>query len=98
VALEFTWDPKKAAQPVAREENMKKVASRAERDTLRPEYDFSRGVRGKYYKRFRAGTNIVVLEPDVALAFRDSATVNRLLRALLETMPRPRRTSKRRSA
>ena len=65
---------------------------------MRPEYDFGGGTRGKYYKRFRAGTNVIVLEPDVASAFRDSATVNRLLRALLKTMPKPPKSTKRRSA
>ena len=45
-------------------------------------YDFSRGVRGKYVRRLAAGTNIVVLEPDVAKVFRDSRSVNQALRAL----------------
>src|SRR5712691_1083446 len=41
-------------------------------DDLHPEYDFSGGVRGKYAQRFREGTNIVVLDPDVAAEFKDS--------------------------
>ena len=49
---------------------------------LRPEYDFSRGVRGKYAERYRAGTNLVLLEPDVAARFPDSESVNRALRSL----------------
>jgi len=56
-------------------------------DELRPEYDFdySKAIRGKYYQRLlREGSNIVVLEPDVAKAFRDSASVNEALRSLLE--------------
>ncbi|MGH7623746.1 MAG: hypothetical protein ACREOJ_00315 [Gemmatimonadaceae bacterium] len=56
-------------------------------DEILPEYDaelLRRGVRGKYVQRFREGTNIVVLEPDVAAAFPDSETVNAALRALLE--------------
>ena len=54
-------------------------------DDLRPEYDFSEGVRGKYAQRFREGTNIVVLDPDVAAEFKDSQAVNDALRTLLKT-------------
>ena len=54
-------------------------------DDLRPEYDFSGGVRGKYAQRVREGTNIVVLDPDVAAAFKDSQAVNDALRTLLKT-------------
>ena len=49
---------------------------------MREEYDFARGVRGKYARRFAQGTNIVVLESDVAKVFPSSETVNRSLRAL----------------
>ena len=59
-----------------------------DRDTMRPEYDFRGGVRGKYVSRYRAGTNVVVLDPDVATAFGTSDAVNRALRALLEVVPR----------
>lgn len=52
-------------------------------DEMRPEYDFRGGVRGKYYERYKAGTNVVLLEPDVAKVFRDSATVNEALRRYL---------------
>jgi hypothetical protein len=55
------------------------------RDELRPEYDLKslKGVvRGKYYQRAMAGTNLVLLEPDVARAFPDSNSVNRVLRLL----------------
>ena len=51
---------------------------------MRPEYDFSGGVRGKYASRYRKGTNVVLLDPDVAAAFPDSTLVNEALRALLE--------------
>ena len=57
------------------------------RDELRPEYDldYSKAVRGKYYRRLlREGANVVVLEPDVAKAFADSAAVNEALRSLLD--------------
>ena len=50
-------------------------------DTMRMEYDFSKGVRGKHHEAYRRGTNIVVLEPDVARVFRNSAAVNGALRA-----------------
>ena len=52
-------------------------------DELRSEYAFRGGVRGKYVERYRQGTNIVVLDPDVADEFRDSQSVNAALRALL---------------
>ena len=51
-------------------------------DEMRPEYDFSDGVRGKYYEAYKQSTNIIVLEPDVAEVFRDSAAVNEALRLL----------------
>ena len=53
-------------------------------EDLLPEYDFTGGVRGKYYERYRQGTNVVLLDPDVAAAFRDSAAVNDALRLLVE--------------
>ncbi len=53
-------------------------------DEIRPEYDFSHGVRGKHYEAYRAGTNVVFLEPDVAKVFTDSASVNQVLRLLLQ--------------
>ena len=51
-------------------------------DEMRPEYDFSGGVRGKYYEAYRRASNIVVLDPDVAGVFRDSASVNEALRLI----------------
>ena len=54
-------------------------------DEMRPEYDFSQGVRGKHYQVHRAGTNVVFLEPDVAAMFPDSASVNHALRLVLIT-------------
>lgn len=49
-----------------------------------PHYDFSKGIRGKYAKRYAAGTNLVVLSPDVAKAFPDSVSVNETLRTLVK--------------
>ena len=60
---------------------MKKTASKSATD-VRPEYDFSRGVRGKYARRFAQGTNLVLLESDVARVFPSSEAVNKSLRAL----------------
>ena len=48
------------------------------------EYDFSQGVRGKYASRYRQGTNLVLLSPDVAEAFPDAETINEALRSLIE--------------
>jgi hypothetical protein len=55
-----------------------------ENNELRPEYDFSGGVRGKHYKAFREGTNLVLLDPDIARVFKDSEAVNHALRLLIE--------------
>ncbi len=54
-----------------------------EADAMLPEYDFSNGVRGRYAERYAAGSNVVVLAPDVAQAFHDAESVNNALRALI---------------
>jgi hypothetical protein len=59
-----------------------KVNPEGDEDIL-PEYDFSQGVRGKHYEAYRTGTNVIFLEPDLAKVFTDSASVNRVLRLLL---------------
>ena len=71
---------------------MKKVSKSKSETDLRQEYDFSRGARGKYAKRFREGTNIVVLDPDVARVFSDSKSVNGTLRALMDIARRNKKT------
>lgn len=53
-------------------------------DEPRAEYDFSAGVRGKHHQQYKAGTNVVFLDADVAQAFKDSESVNHALRLLLE--------------
>ncbi len=53
-------------------------------DEMRPEYDFSQGVRGKHYQAYRAGTNVVFLDADIAEVFADSASVNQALRLLVK--------------
>ena len=59
-------------------------ANESEADEMRPEYDIRGGVRGKYYERYQQGTNVVLLEPDVASVFHDSESVNRALRMLID--------------
>ncbi len=63
---------------------MKKAAKPSGEPEMLAKYDFRGGVRGKYAARFAAGTNVVVLAPDVAEAFPDSAAVNEALRALMK--------------
>ncbi|MCI0490159.1 MAG: hypothetical protein L0229_26495 [Blastocatellia bacterium] len=53
-------------------------------EEMRAEYDFSGGVRGKYYEQYMKGTNVVLLDPDVAEVFRDSDSVNQALRLLVD--------------
>jgi hypothetical protein len=63
-----------------------KKANRKTVNDMRPEYDFASmkgGVRGKYAKRYRAGTNLILLDPELAKAFPTEAAVNDALRALL---------------
>jgi len=67
---------------------MKKESTNKQADELRPEYDLSKlkgGVRGKYYERARAGTNLVLIEPDLVNVFPDTESVNRALRLLVDT-------------
>jgi hypothetical protein len=75
---------------------MKKASSRRA-DDIRPEYDFSSlkgGVRGKYYRRFRAGTNIVRLEPDLARVFPTDEAVNEALRTVVRASRASRRSAR----
>ena len=55
-----------------------------DQDTMRPEYDFTAGVKGKHHRAYRQGTNVVLLDPDVADMFKDAAAVNSALRALAQ--------------
>ena len=78
---------------------MKKESAAKRGDELRPKYDLSQlqgGVRGKYYRRAIAGTNIVLIEPDLATLFPDSEAVNRALRVLADAS-RAATASKRRA-
>ncbi len=55
------------------------------------EYDFSKGVRGKYAKSCAEGTNVVVIEPDIANIFPDHDSVNQALRSLAEIIKRQKK-------
>jgi len=62
---------------------------------MRPQYDFSGGVRGKYYQRYMESSNVVVLEPDVHRRFRNSSAVNKALRSLMRAEETRRGQTKR---
>jgi len=51
---------------------------------MRKGYDFSKGVKGKYTKKYKVGTNIVLLDPDVARVFKTPRSVNQALRSLTQ--------------
>lgn len=53
-------------------------------EDMRPEYDFSAGVRGKHHEQYQAGTNVVFLDADIAKVFKDSESVNSALRLLID--------------
>ena len=99
---------KKAAKKAAKADSRKggrkasgtgRGASKPRRDPpMRAEYDFSNGVRGKYAKRFAAGSNVVVLEPEVARAFPTAKAVNAALRTLAQGTGKRGPATKRRTA
>src|SRR5438093_13624270 len=110
MALEFEWDPQKSRKrpessapderPALNGRTMKKQSRRRrseEKDTLRPEYDFSKGVRGKHATKYAAGTNVVVLQPDVARDFRTAKEVNETLRAVSKMLQQHRKRSGRKT-
>jgi len=74
---------------------MKKNIDHRSNGGMRPEYDFAlmkSGVRGKHYEQYRKGTNVVLIEPDVAAAFPTEDAVNEALRGILGTARAVRRT------
>ena len=77
--------------------NERKRKTRSGVDTMRPEYDFSKGIRGKHAESYAAGTNVVVLEPDVAAEFRTSEEVNETLRALAGILHRRKKRTPRKA-
>ena len=60
------------------------MSKTTEDNEMRSEYDFSTGVRGKHYRAYQKGTNVVLLEPEIAEVFKDSESVNHALRMLME--------------
>jgi hypothetical protein len=71
-----------------RESSMKKAKATSGDDDLRPEYDVTKlkgGVRGKYLKKYRAGSNLALLAPDVRSAFPTDEAVNEALRSLMHS-------------
>lgn len=87
----------RAKQPRKSADNMKKTFDKKNKDELRPEYDLSKlkgGVRGKYYQRAIAGTNLVLIDPDLSKLFPDTDSVNRALRRLAESARSNRRHKK----
>ena len=62
--------------------SMNVASSDGDDDEMLPEYDLTGGVRGKYVERYRQGTNVVLLDPDVAEKFPTSESVNEALRRL----------------
>jgi hypothetical protein len=70
---------------------MRKSSKNRNRDEMRREYDFASmegGARGKYYEKYRDGSNIVLLDPDIAKAFPSESAVNEALRGILRTTRR----------
>jgi hypothetical protein len=76
---------------------MRKELAKRRSGDLRPEYDLAHlkgGIRGKYYKQATAGTNLVLLDPDLARAFPDSNSVNRALRLLQDVATKSSRRTR----
>jgi hypothetical protein len=73
---------------------MKKPSAKSADKEMQAEYDFSRGVRGKHFRRYNRGANVVVLEPDVAKIFSSAETVNDSLRALAGIIRRQKAVAK----
>ncbi len=67
-------------------------------DSLRAEYDFNKGMRGKHAEQYAAGTNVVVIEPDIAAEFPTAKDVNETLRAVAQLLQQRRKTTKRKTA
>lgn len=77
---------------------MRKAFSKAIKDDLRPRYDLrklKKAVRGKYYHQAMAGTNLVLVDPELSKVFPDSASVNRALRVLCDAADKSTQPSRR---
>jgi hypothetical protein len=73
--------------------NQSRRKTREDEDTMRPEYDFGKGVRGKHAARYAEGTNVMVIDPQVLDVFPDSDAVNQTLRALAPVLRQRRRAA-----
>ena len=80
------------ARPADANDGRMKKGSKKNHSDMQAEYDFSRGARGKYARRYAEGTNDVVLDPDVAKLFPNAEAVNSSLRSLAETIRRRKST------
>lgn len=76
---------------------MKRKPLHAAEPEMRPEYDFSGAVRGKYYRRYHESSNVVVLAPDVHEKFKNATAVNEALRTLIRAAGKGRGLTKRRT-
>jgi hypothetical protein len=74
---------------------MKRKSLHAAEPEMRPEYDFSGAVRGKYYRRYHESSNVVVIEPDVHERFKNAKAVNKALRTLIRAAEKGRGRTKR---
>jgi hypothetical protein len=74
---------------------MKRRALSVQEPDMRPEYDFSNAVRGKYHRRYMESSNVVVIDPDVHEKFKNSAAVNEALRTLIRAAGKGRGLTKR---
>lgn len=73
-----------------KENNMKKIQK--DPDMLK-EYDFTKGITGKYAAKYKEGTNVVVIEPDVAKYFPDHDSVNEALRSIAKIIRKQKKTA-----
>jgi hypothetical protein len=78
--------------------NKQNNRSHSNNDKMRVKYDFSKGVRGKHAALYAAGTNVVVIDPDVAAEFPTAEEVNETLRAVAQLLQRRRKIMKRKTA
>ena len=79
-----------SARRATKNERKQDEENAKDRDMLE-EYDFSKGIQGKYAQKYAEGTNVVVIEPDVAKFFPDHDSVNQALRSLVEIIKRQKR-------
>jgi thymidylate kinase len=73
---------------------MKKASKSKHEPEMQKEYDFSRGVRGKYHKRFMASSNVVVIDAELSKIFPDSKSVNLALRSLVSVAKKSAKPTK----